>query len=273
MRSFVLGWNVSCFHEILHKSTLLPLSAPLCLYILTNHISLGRGRCVLWCVKWLDGLKRFRSVCRTIPHIINAALRTPLNSWWSGVRSERTACFSVFIPQCFFHCCLEAPDQYFTVCWGTNAWWKHLRQRQNTNLTSRKCFGFNRTKFSQLKCTKDLRCRSFSGLSDAFMLKETLAWLTYRLIDWSVSPGQEGDGFKFFFKRRMDSSETRGTKASLWSSWTVNINPTALKRSAVSWDPAAFILLYFMCFHSESRCTSAFHLAADLHSHLLTTIN
>lgn len=84
MRSFVLGWNVSCFQEILHKSTLLPLSAPLCLYILTNHISLGRGRCVLWCVKWLDGLKRFRSVCRTIPHIINAALRTPLNSWWSG---------------------------------------------------------------------------------------------------------------------------------------------------------------------------------------------
>lgn len=54
---------------------------------------------------------------------------------------------------------------------------------------------------------KDLQCQSFSGLSDAFKLKETL-------IDRSVSLGQE-DGFKFFFKRRMDSSETRGTKARL----------------------------------------------------------
>lgn len=63
--------NFFCFGEkcdLADSSSIVPicqhsslsLSALLCLNIWTNSVSLSRGRCVLWCVKWLDGLMRFR---------------------------------------------------------------------------------------------------------------------------------------------------------------------------------------------------------------------
>ncbi len=68
------------------------LSLLLFVFIFWQIASLGRGRCVLWCVKWLDGLKRFRSVCHAIPHIMDRALKTPFNWWWSGRRRPVAVC-------------------------------------------------------------------------------------------------------------------------------------------------------------------------------------
>lgn len=138
-----------------------------------------------------------------------------------------------------------------------------------------KCFRLNQVN-SLNKNKKSNRSRgissawaSFSGLSDTFKFAGSVdrAGPTYSLIDWSSLSGRMEIALHFSLEDKwtlLKQEEQSPESVKLVGS---KYKPRQhLKRSAVSWDPR----LHFMCFHRESRRTSAaFPPAADLHSPLL----